>query len=104
MSDNRGGYVSNRREFERANILTLSDGTIWRYANVGNTWECITGALHGRFAGSPVLADRAPLTAVDAFNVQRVKYISRLCTMMSLDQARDDWENRCLPPRRGRPE
>lgn len=84
----------DQREFERASVLTLSDGTIWRYYNISNLWECCTGPLHGRFASAPVRGDRSSLAETDALRAREVKHVSRLCTIMSLEQARADWHER----------
>ncbi len=84
----------DQREFERANFITLIDSTIWRYHNISGAWECRSGPLRGHFADPPVLGNRSPLEAADALKVREIKWVSRLCTMMSLEAARADWRER----------
>jgi hypothetical protein len=64
-----------RREWARAQMLTLSDGGIWRYYNGSNFWECLAGAFKDRWSDKPIREDLGPLTAEDVEKMRVVKFI-----------------------------
>jgi hypothetical protein len=76
------------REHQRRCVLTLSDGTIWRYYNDSNYWESQSGALVGRFSERPCRADRAPLTPEDLDGIRRLKHFA--VTHAALDPRPED--------------
>lgn len=71
------------RAWERNTMLTLSGGSIWRYYNGSDLWECLVGPLRGCFGHRPTNEPRRgrvrgdgetpPLTPEDQAAIKRVR-------------------------------